>query len=167
MKVFCVDAETDGLYGPVWAIGAVVLDDGEVAHAFRAQIDPSVVADEWTRANVVPVVDLPLFASRADLLEAFWAFWVTHSADAICVADVGAPVEAGLFRACVERDLEARRWEGPYPLHELATALLAAGVDPDVDRRAFCGRPDLTPHDPADDALASALCWQRAVGVRR
>jgi hypothetical protein len=31
MKIFSFDAETDGLYGPVWAIGAVVtnIQDGE------------------------------------------------------------------------------------------------------------------------------------------
>lgn len=163
MKIFSVDAETDGLYGEVWAIGATVLEAGKpIRHRFGAQIDRAVVTDEWTRTNVVPVVDLPRFSSREDLLNGFWAFWLTHKSGADCIADVGDPVESGLFRACVELDIEARRWEGPYPRHELATALLMAGVDPDVDRRVFCGRSDLVPHDPVDDSLASALCWQLA-----
>lgn len=41
-----------------------------------------------------------------------------------------------------------------------------AGYDPEVDRREFCGRPDLTPHDPVDDATAAALCWARLVEER-
>lgn len=163
MKIFCFDAETDGLYGPVWAVGAVVLDsaNGWLAR-FGAQLDPDTVTDPWVRQHVVPVVDLPRFSrGREDLLNAFWAFWVTHKEDAVCVADVGAPVEAGLFRACVELDLAARQWEGPLPLHELATALLMAGVDPDVDRREYSGATGLVPHNPVDDATASALCWQQ------
>lgn len=105
-KIFSVDAETNGLYGPVWAVGAVVLDTdtGAITATFRGQISPGEVTDDWTREHVVPVVRLPLYPSRAELLEAFWAFWERHSSDRAAVADVGAPVEAGLFRACVERD---------------------------------------------------------------
>jgi hypothetical protein len=44
-------------------------------------------------------------------------------------------------------------------MHELGTALLLAGVDPDVNRRELADRPDLVQHDPFDDALLAALCW--------
>lgn len=162
-KVFSFDAETDGLYGPVWAIGAVVLDgsgDGP-APRFAGQLDPEVVTDPWVREHVVPVVDLPRYETRVELLDAFWAFWLEHKTGADCVGDFAAPVEAGLFRACAELDIPGRQWNGPYPLHELGTALLMAGEDPDVDRRKLCGRLDLTPHDPVCDALVSGLCWQR------
>lgn len=165
MKIFSVDAETDGLYGPVWAVGAVILEDhtGGPVHRFAAQLDPDVVTDPWVLGHVVPVVDLPRYPDRGALLDAFWTFWLEHRDGAECVGDFAAPVEAGLFRACVERDLADRQWKGPYPLHELGTALRMAGIDPDVDRRALCERPDLVPHDPVDDALASALCWRKAV----
>ena len=39
MKTFSFDAETDGLYGDVWAIGAVV-QDGAKQKVFAGQIDP-------------------------------------------------------------------------------------------------------------------------------
>ncbi|WP_020572656.1 hypothetical protein [Parafrankia discariae] len=163
-----MDAETDGLYGRVWAVGAVVLDPdtGAVQARFRGQISPGEVTDPWTRAHVVPVVDLPVYPSRAVLLDGFWGFWEKHRDGVECVADVGAPVEAGLFRAAVEQDAAGRWKRGPYPLHELASALWMAGFDPDVDRREFCGRPDLTAHDPVDDAHAAALCWARLAGLR-
>jgi hypothetical protein len=66
----------------------------------------------------------------------------------------------------VEHDHEARMWLGPYPMHELGTALLLAGVDPDVNRRELAGRPDLVQHDPVDDAIAAALCWRKATSER-
>lgn len=161
-KIFSVDAETDGLYGEVWAIGAAVVEDGKsTVEVFGAQIDPAIVSDPWVRENVVPVVALNVLESRAALLNAFWGFWMEHRDGSVAVADVGTPVEAGLFRACVALDPAGRQWNGPYPLHEVATALLLAGVDPDVDRREYCGRTDLVAHNPVHDALASALCWQQ------
>jgi hypothetical protein len=162
-RVFSFDAETDGLYGAPWAVGACVLDaEGRIAASFAGQLDAAVVTDSWVRENVVPVVDLPRYPDRSTLLDAFWSFWMEYRDDVLCVADFGAPVEAGLFRACVELDPAARMWNGPYPLHELGTALLVAGFDPDVDRREMSGRPDLAPHDPLADAVASGLCWRIA-----
>ena len=169
MKIFCFDAETDGLYGEVWAIGAVVLDDDMVTHSFGYRLDADVVTDPWVRRCVVPAVvgHIGTAESREQMLDGFWEFWTEHRDDALAVADFGAPVEAGLFRACVELDRENRQWLGPYPLHELGTALLAAGVDPDVDRRAFCSRPsDLPNHNPVGDSVTSGRCWWQVMGGR-
>ena len=110
----------------------------------------------------MPVVNLPRYDSRDELLDAFWDFWMENKEDALCVADFGAPVEAGLFRACVELSPELRTWQGPYPMHELGTALLLAGFDPDINRRELARRPDLVQHDPVDDAIAAAICWREA-----
>lgn len=164
VNIFSVDAETDGLYGPVWAIGAVVLDDhgAEVAW-FAGQLNPDVVTDPWVRENIVPVVDLPRLPTRQKLLNDFWWFWMEYREGALAVADFGAPVEAGLFRACVSLSKKERTFQGPHPLHELGTALLLAGLDPDCDRRELCGRPDLVRHNPVDDAMMAGLCWQVAV----
>lgn len=170
-KIFSVDAETDGLYGKVWAIGAVVLEtDDDVSRElarFEGQINSDVVTDLWVRENIVGLFQLTQYLDRGRLLNAFWDFWMEHKKDAICLADFGAPVEAALFRACVELDPEQRTWEGPYPLHELGTALLCGGRDPDIDRRKFGGMPNLVQHDPVDDALAAAHCWHRLVICRQ
>jgi len=165
-KIFSVDAETDGLYGDVWAIGAVWLDGGTAAH-FEGQLDPAAVTDPWVHKNVVPAVNLCRYDNRTDLLNAFWDFWTAHkdSSDD-CIADFGVPVEAGLFRACVELD-DIRTFEGPYPLDEVGTALRVAGFDRHADRRKLAGRPNLVEHNPVDDALVSALCWQKATTSRR
>lgn len=166
MNIFMFDAETDGLYGPVWAIGAVVYSEGgsEIAQ-FSGQIDPQSVTNAWVREHVVPHVDLPLFESARALRNAFWAFWMAQREEATCWADFGAPVEAGLFRACVEDDPEARQWLGPYPLHEVGTMLLVASVDPDIDRVEFAGLTGLKKHDPLDDCRASFACWLKAQAI--
>jgi hypothetical protein len=164
MNIFSFDTETDGLYGPVWAIGAVVLNEevGEEIARFEGQVEYTG-ENQWVWDSVVPYVDLPKFESARALRDAFWAFWMSHREEGcVCIADFGSPVESGLFRACVEDDLEARQWSGPYPLHEVGTMLLAAGIDPDVDRIVLSGLTGLKKHDPVADALASAVCWQKA-----
>lgn len=163
MKIFSVDAESDGLYGEIWAIGACVYDtSGPDIEGFAGQIDQKFVSDPWVLENIVPVVDLPRFETGLDLLNAFWDFWMAHRDSSLCVVDFGAPVEAFLFRCAVGINPAARTWHGPYPMHELGTALLLAGEDPDVNRREYIGRPDLVTHNPYDDALAAALCWIKA-----
>lgn len=167
MNLFSFDAETDGLWGAVWAIGAVVLDEqGEEVDRFAGQVEltKDTVTDEWVKANIVPLVDLPRYPLQRPLLEAFWEFWIKHAKTSLCLADFGGIVEARLFRDCVMLDWEARQWLGPYPMHELGTALLLSGVDPDVNRREFAGRPELVQHDPVDDAIAAALCWRKVTG---
>lgn len=168
--IFAVSAVPNGLYGPVWAVGAVVLGAGgghPVTATFEGQLRAGEATDDWTRENAVPVVHLPEYLSRPELLEAFWAFWEKHGPNAACVADGGYPAAAGLFRACVRRDAAARWNKGPHPLHELSTALWAVGADPAADRREFCERLDLVPHDPVDDATAAALCWAKVAGMRQ
>lgn len=168
MNIFSFDAETDGLHGDVWAIGAVVQDEhGTEIARFAGQVDPADLTNQWVIENVVPHVNLPVFSTRLELRDAFWKFWLANKNDALCIADVGSPVESGLFSACIADDLGARQWSGPYPLHEVATLLFAAGVDPDLNRVEFSGLSGLIQHNPVDDAIASAACWRKAMKIIR
>ena len=56
MKIFSFDAETNGLYGQAFAIGAVVTDDEkEIArYISRCPIDGKI--DKWVAENVLPQI---------------------------------------------------------------------------------------------------------------
>lgn len=164
-KVFSFDAETDGLYGKVWAIGAVVFESSIEVARFEGQISPDELENEWVRESIVPYVNLPMFENALLLREAFWNFWMTHKQGAVCIADFGSPVESGLFRKCVEDELQTRQWDGPYPLHEVATMLFAANVDPDIDRLAFTEMQGMVKHNPVHDAVVSAATWIKATEI--
>lgn len=162
--IFSVDAETDDLFGPVWAIGAVVLGEvGKVIDKFDGQVNPSDVKSEWVQKNSVPFVNLPRYSDRRALRDAFWAFWMKWRECTMPIADCLAPVEVGLFRACVEDDLPEREWKHPYPLHDLGTLLAYFDFDPqNCDRRQFVEekeRAGLNLHNHVDDAFASGKCW--------
>ena len=162
MLLFSFDAETDGLYGEAFAIGAVVVEEsGRVTASFGGKCVAPGVASVWVRENCLPHLDrLPDYDSREALREAFWAFYLQYRSIAVPVADVPYPVEAQLLRACVQHDPEERTWLAPFPLIDVASAFFAKGLDPHTDRMAFSGFAG-RPHDPVCDATASALCLLR------
>ncbi|MBQ2992056.1 MAG: hypothetical protein IJD60_12345 [Clostridia bacterium] len=164
MLYLSFDAETDGLYGPVFAIGAVVLNEhGERVDAFAGAAQRELVRDPWVKENCLPnLAHLPDYPDRAALREAFWRFYMKYRGRAVIAADVPVPVEAGLLRACVEDDPQNRTFLAPYPLIDVASALFAAGVDPDIDRQAFTGYAGKK-HCPLSDAHSSGLALLRAL----
>ena len=159
MRYFSFDAETDGLYGEAFAIGAVWMDeDGRILEKFAGQCIAPGIASEWVRENCLPhLVRLPEYPSRAALREAFWQFYMHCREGSVIIADVPYPVEAQLLRTCVEENLEERCFQGPYPLVDVASMLFARGLDPDTDRQEFSGYTG-SAHNPLDDAIASCLC---------
>lgn len=170
MNYFFVDAETDGLYGEVIAIAAIIIDiNGEEKDKFAAKIkglSSESMKDEWTRYNVLPLLDSSLeeYEGRTSLLEGFWDFWLKYREDVICIADVQYPVEANLFRKCVELDLENRNFLGPYPLYDLSTILLIKGISPSVDRVKLLGEDSFEKHNPLDDVRITARLWRKLNG---
>lgn len=171
--VFSFDAETDGLWGPVWSIAAVVLDEwGNIEDKFEGRIsDLSLVKDQWVREHIIPLcTSLTPYPNARALRDAFWDFWLKWREKVIPVADCGSTVEAGLIRACVKDDLENRALLAPFPIHDLGTLLLLSGKDPQQYRTgeasnrialAYLEGEGLNLHNPVDDAYASGRCWLR------
>ena len=166
MKFFVIDVESIGLHGEGFAVGGVLCTktgyvwerDWEFRlacppHAARG-IDGSYNHSEdrlWVAENI-PAVPYTHFTPEAVRSE-FWSLWLKAKAEgAIMVADCGWPVEAGFLAQCI-KDAPSRALEGPYPLHELASYLAAAGFDPlkTYDRLD----DELPKHDPLCDARQS------------
>ncbi len=169
--VFSIDAESLGLYGVSFAVGVSVRDlvhNVEIgtfyANCGLENADPDVKnhpSYEWLMANVVPHLRGQTHKTPREVHEAFWAYyrsWAERDdVDLQIVSDCGAPVEAGLFRSCVLNDVADRAFKAPYPLHELATLLLACGEDPIGNG---VRKPDELPaHDPLCDARQSGRQW--------
>ena len=167
MKVFSVDAETDGLYGLAFAIAATVRVDGVEVASFSGCVSDAFVSNAWVRENVLPALgDMPItHPTQVHLEESFWQFWMANREGSACIAHCGSPVESGLFRRCVERDVTSRQFSGPFPLHELGTLLLSRALDPtSIDSVINEGRLTVpfsgVPHHPMYDAAAAAVVWE-------
>ena len=159
-KRMVMDVESVGLHGEAFAVGYVVTDEfgGEVGGAMYGCSPDSARGTAQNRAWVAE--NVPSVAggcsSPAEVRAKFWEdfkFW-HEEGDLEVWADCGWPVEARFLIACIEEDHRWREWSGPFPLHEVASVLLAAGMEPlkTYDRM----RDELPVHDPLKDARQSA-----------
>lgn len=154
------DVESVGLHGEGFAVGWVVVDrDGmERDYGYYACPMEMAAGDEdgrqWVAENCPPI---PSTDTTATIVRRrFWERWLRWKEHhAILVADFGWPVEARFLAACVddEPNNEGKPWQGPYPLHELASFMVAAGLDPHATRERLESEPL---HHPVGDARHSA-----------
>lgn len=153
------DVESIGLHGEGWSVGYVVINaQGEtVAPDQRYVCLPEMAAGDdegrsWVAANCPPMFSN--CSTVQEMRRRFWQDWLGYKErGAVLVADCAWPVEARFLAACVDDAPEARRWQGPYPLHELASFMVAAGMDPFATYERLPNEPQ---HDPLGDARQSA-----------
>ncbi len=134
-KFFVFDVEAIGLHGEGFAVAGGTYDEnGKAEHEFCMSVDPSSAFGsaedrKWVSENV-PKLEVT-HHEISGMRHAFWALMREAMANgAIVVADCGWPVEARFLEACVNDRPEQCWWEGPYPLHDLASMLLERGQDP-------------------------------------
>jgi hypothetical protein len=164
------DVESIGLHGEGFAVGWVVitragerLDEGYLAcHPLTAR--GTLEGGEWV-AQHVPTMEFQCDTPRS-VREGFWRLW-RHWAEkgALLVADCAWPVEARFMAMTIEDAMPEREWQGPYPLHDLASVLLAVGHNPlaRYERTA----DELPVHHPLMDARQSArLLVESLNGIR-
>ena len=165
MLIIIVDAESNGLYGEILSVAAIVLDDQyHEIDCYYAERDLSriEIVDPWVTENVVPLFNQELvYQSEAELLEHFWGFWMQYQGQAMTMADVTYPVEVNLFRKCVEKNLSERKFLGPFPLLDLSTFLMAKGYDPLVDRQCLIDYPIGDQHNALVDVRVTGAIWKK------
>lgn len=153
------DVESIGLHGEGFAVAWVVVD------RFGKRLDEGCIACDpadcagtaesrlWVAENVPPLeVTSP---TKQHLLNTFWHEWRRWADQgAVLVADCAWPVEANFLTECVKLNHAEREWQGPYPLHDLASVLLAREADPLAV--TFRMPDELPEHHPLMDARQSA-----------
>lgn len=153
------DVESVGLHGEGFAVAWVVVDlEGKRLDEGCLACDPSLCSGtdesrQWVRENVPPLQVTSL--TKQHLRNTFWHQWRGWADQgAVLVADCAWPVEANFLSACVQLNHDDRKWRGPYPLHDLASVVLARGGNPLAVTERL---PDELPaHHPLMDARQSA-----------
>ena len=162
---FVFDVESLGLHGDGFAVAYVVVDPAGQEQETRILVCPPInvrgyESDRaWIAEHVWPHLQNlspEVYHSTAqEVRETFWTAWRAWAdRSAVMAADVAWPVEARFLNACIDADPAGRNWEGPYPLIDIASVRLGAGLDP----MATCPRlPSEQPaHHPLADARQSA-----------
>lgn len=161
-RLFIFDVESVGLHGEGFAVaGGFYSSTGEVLREFAYHCHPSEADGlpddrKWVAENVTfhpsSVEQMNPFMVR----DRFWNEWMhaKGASKAAMFVECGWPVEAAFMEACVNDHLETRNWDGPYPMHEIASVMLAAGMDPMATYER--GESEKPAHEPLADARQSA-----------
>lgn len=167
--IVSLDVESLGLHGEGFAVGAVVFRDGiEVESFYHRCQDPDAALlkvmdpsdSSWVRENVLPVLDSPTLGTAGQVREAFWKWWLVHQEEgAVLVTDVPWPVEANFLSACIRGNILERKWQGPYPIIDVASVLVSKGWKR-RDRKA----DELPEHNPVTDARYSGRLLLEVLG---
>lgn len=164
-KYMFVDAETDGLYGQILSIAAIVADENgnECEHFYiKQKISLSEIQDEWVREHVYPILgDAPEYDTEDALLDAFWEFYVIHP-NCFVIADVPYPVECLLFHKCVMKNEMNRKNLAPFPLMDLSSMLLAKGIDPLKNRCELLGKTEMM-HNALTDVRVALEIFKKYI----
>ncbi|MGZ6005195.1 MAG: hypothetical protein ACXWLH_03515 [Candidatus Saccharimonadales bacterium] len=163
-KILCFDLETNGLHGEAFAAGAIVMDaKGKIVDQFTARTKIVGEVDDWVQQNVIPAIEnMPMTHGAAkDLREAFWRWYLQAElkSDYILVSN-GYPVEYRFLIKCQEENLAERYWQHPFPILDLFSLLLQAGIDTSDKVRIkneLSKSATYLPHNPLDDAKVTAL----------
>ncbi len=170
-KLLSLDVESNGLHGPAFAVGAVIVDaQGKLLGEFSARCPIKGEVDAWVKENVLPPMkDFPqTHASAKAMRTAFWAWFkeAKSLADFVLV-DNGYPVEARFLISCQDDNLDERYWDHPYPLLDLAGMLLQVGEKPLTVRSKFAADKiqgqKVMRHNPRWDAWVSAQAALKAL----
>lgn len=161
-RFFVFDVESVGLYGDPFAVGWVVmlengikLEEGLMSCLDKENIWPGDLDDmAWVRNNV-PAMDRT-HQNIGSMLCDFWEVYLRNK-ECTFAADCPFPVETRFLNRLLADNRSLQRL-GPYPLIDVASVALAAGLDP----LAVWPRNDdeLPVHNPLCDARQSArlLC---------
>lgn len=146
--ILTIDAETNGLWGRIFAIGAIAYgENGERISMFQGRTSMKEVDNPWVIENVLPhLQDIPVIEEEGSrepythkpLLKAFAEYYqnLREQYDVRVLWHMGHVVESHLFRCLVNMGYIGE-WDAPYVPIEVASFLEAAGYQPDsVDKYA-------------------------------
>ena len=163
-----VDVESNGLWGQIFAVGAVrMTSGGRVLETYRGRCHLDEVPGDWFTENRMEerLAHFPLVGSQEDLMEDFLDWKNDVQPGTRMFVDCGFPVDYRFFDL-IRLDKSWHKYS-PYPLYDISSIIMAAGEDPIVERLEYAkelvGEKEGLAHDPVWDAEVSGLCAIRAL----
>jgi hypothetical protein len=168
-KLLSFDLETNGLHGPAFAVGAVVMDaKGNVIDQFTARVKIDGQVDPAVEEKILPALkDMPItHKTYKDLRESFWRWYIKTEPEVDYVlVNNGYPVEYRFLLQCQEENLEERYWQHPFPILDLTSLWVQVAPNP-AEKSKYINQlladGGLSRHNPFDDAIVTALAAFKA-----
>lgn len=166
MKIYSLDAETNGLWGQAFSIGVVIYDtDTKNNENWVARCPISEPINQWVKENVLPQMEGIQLThnSYESMLKDFVSHYMANKENATVLVHMGLPVETRLFLDAHELGYLGD-WDAPYPMVD-CSAIPAIGTSVDtynnqhgIEIPSFDGGT----HNPLYDAYAAAVAYAHA-----
>lgn len=163
---FTFHCQSVGLHGCPFAVGwsvhnnKGVLESGYLACPFET-VDGLQSDREWVEKNVLPHLPSRTSAKNVDELAAqFWTIWercTKEYSNLFCVGYCAYPLDMSFLERCVRNNTKEKQFKAPFPLLEIATALLAIGEDPLANH--VRQKNELPKYHPEKDAIYYGRLW--------
>lgn len=169
-SLIAVDVEANGLLGQPFAVAGVVLaidgqQDGQFGVPFIGRCPIVGPVSVWVKTHVLPTMtDIALSHDDLASLQAdFWTWFLTRydRRTTKVVVDYGYPVDTNFLLECQRLYPSQALGAVPFPLHELSSMFLGAGLNEHYDRRSFARMKRAVEHHPIHDATVTAACALR------
>ena len=161
---FVFDVEAIGLHGEAYAVAWTVFKGGKEIAFGRTACDPSLARgdDEDRRwiADNIPGIPINSPSPGAVRDSFWWAYKHWKKEGASFFAECAWPVEGRFLCKIIDQNPHDFKFAGPYPLHEIASFMAAAGMDP---MASYPYEEGETKHDPLSDARQSARLLNQAL----
>lgn len=170
-KILSLDAETNGLYGDAFSIGAILMDKetGKEEKRFLARCPIFEEIDPFVRDNVLPQMESIITTNPTDtsMLADFIDFFQENKENADVIVHMGCPVEAKLFIDAVDMGFMGP-FDGPYPLVDIATYQEIWDKVDSYNKKHGIVVPDCQggTHNPLYDCYAAALAYRHVLGYK-
>lgn len=156
-----IDAETNGLWGQAFSIGATLTLGSDILATFVARCPIEEKTDSWVLENVLPKMEaIPeTHESYESMLKSFIDFYMEKKQGAQVIVHMGLPVESRLFQDAHKMGILGD-WDAPYPLVDIAALPeISTSVD-SYNKKSGIEVPDFGgTHNPLYDAMAAALAY--------
>ena len=153
-EIFVFDVESIGIHGDSYAVAGALFDKGGVREGteFLYAIDQSMASGRledhrWVRDNIPAFV--PTHTTGFAMRQAFIQQMHKHLS-ALIAGECVWPVEANFLSLCAKDDPVV---DGPYPLIDICSIMLAAGMDPMKNYNRLPN--ELPKHNPLADVRQS------------
>jgi DNA polymerase III epsilon subunit-like protein len=160
-----IDAETNGLWGDPFQIGAVLVEDGTIKQEKTWKCPIKGDINPWVEQNVLPKIEnIPNTHSSLDEMLQDFANWYLSNKNMPVLWHMGHVVEVYLFRLLVEKGYIGE-FDAPYTPIELSMLLQYKGFAPDSvdgylkEKAIKIDNIEGGVHNALYDAFASALCY--------
>ena len=164
-NILSFDAETNGLWGQAFSIGAILYSpEGKEINRFVGRCPIEEEVNPWVNENVLPQMEAikENYSSYEELLKGFMDWRKENKENAIELVHMGVPVESRLFTDAHNMGIIGD-WDGPYPLIDAATIPeIGDSVDGYNERNGIALDPanfEGGTHNPLYDSAAAAAAY--------